>query len=73
MALPGGAVGITWTAFIAAPDGVWMETVVVTVDDGQEGPLTNRVDVTTKEGATGKAIAIVNAHKVYLPLVLRNP
>ena len=49
-----------------------METVVVTVEKGYHGPLINLVEVTTQEGATGRAIVIVNAHKVYLPLVLRN-
>jgi hypothetical protein len=46
-----------------------METVVVTVENGYAGPLTNLVEVTTEEGATGRAIAIVNANKIYLPLV----
>jgi uncharacterized repeat protein (TIGR01451 family) len=72
LVLPGGMVGITWTAEITAPDGVWMETVVATVEDGYAGPLINRVEVTTEEGSTGKAIVIVKAYKVYLPLVLRS-
>jgi uncharacterized repeat protein (TIGR01451 family) len=71
VALPDGTVGITWTAFITAPDGVWTGTIVVTVDEGHDGPLTNRVEVTTEEGAAGDAVYIVNARKVYLPLVLR--
>jgi hypothetical protein len=33
--------------------------------------LINQVEVTTKEGVTGQARAIVNARKVYLPLVVR--
>ena len=49
-----------------------METVVVTVAKGYEGPLTNLVEVTTEQGATDRAIAIANAYKVYLPLLLRN-
>lgn len=72
LVMPGGTVGITWTAVITAPSDVWMETVVVTVQEGYEGPLINLVEVTTKEGAAGKAIVIVNAYKTYLPLVLRN-
>ncbi len=69
--LPGGAVGITWTALIPASGGIWDETVIVTVAEGHNGPLLNVVKVTTEEGAVGKAIAIVNAHEIYLPLVLR--
>jgi uncharacterized repeat protein (TIGR01451 family) len=69
--LPDGRVVITWTTLITAPDGVWTGTIVVTVDEGHDGPLTNRVQVTTEEGAAGKTVSIVNAHKVYLPLVLR--
>ncbi len=49
--LAGGVV--TWTPTIAAPGGVWMETIVVTVEAGYAGLLTNVVEVTTREGATG--------------------
>ena len=70
--LPDGRVAVNWTAVITAPGGLWTGTVVVTVDEDQEGPLTNLVEVTSDEGATSKAIAIVNGHKVYLPLVMRN-
>jgi uncharacterized repeat protein (TIGR01451 family) len=70
--LPNGRTAIVWTAVITAPGGLWTGMIVVTVDEGQQGPLTNQVEVTTEEGAAGKAIAIVNARKVYLPLVLRN-
>jgi uncharacterized repeat protein (TIGR01451 family) len=48
--LPGGI--ITWTAIPIAPGGVWTETVVVTVDVGYAGPLTNVVRARTDEGAT---------------------
>jgi uncharacterized repeat protein (TIGR01451 family) len=44
---------ITWTPTITAPGGVWAETVVVTVEMGYGGPLTNVVQVTTEEGPTG--------------------
>jgi len=44
---------ITWTPIIIAPDGVWTETVVVTVEVGCAGPLTNVVQVMTEEGAAG--------------------
>jgi uncharacterized repeat protein (TIGR01451 family) len=73
--LPGGMVGITWTAPITAPGGMWMETVFVTVEMDYVGPLTNVVKVTTEEGATGvytETSAAVILHPVYLPVVLRN-
>lgn len=69
--LPGGASGITWTANITAPGGVWAETVVVTVAQDYGGALINRVGVTTEEGARGEALVIVNARRIFLPLVLR--
>ena len=70
--LPDGRVAVTWTAVITAPGSVWMGTILVTADEGPEAPLVNSVEVTTKEGATGKAVVIVNAYKIYLPLVIRN-
>jgi uncharacterized repeat protein (TIGR01451 family) len=48
---PGGV--LTWTKTITAPGGVWEESVVITVETGYAGPLTNVVQVTTEEGATG--------------------
>ena len=48
-----------------------MGTIVVTVDEGCAGTLINQVEVTTKERAMGKARAVVNARKIYLPPVLR--
>ena len=48
---PGGL--RTWTATISAPGGIWTETIVVTVEAGYTGPLTNVVQVATEEGATG--------------------
>jgi hypothetical protein len=69
--LPDGRVAVTWTPVITAPGGTWVGTIRVTVDEDAEGPLLNLVHVTTKEGVTGQARAIVNARKVYLPLVTR--
>jgi uncharacterized repeat protein (TIGR01451 family) len=68
---PGGQ--ITWTPTITAPGGVWMETVVVTVEMDYVGPLTNVVQVTTEEGAAGEDSVTVSAiyRQIYLPLVLR--
>jgi uncharacterized repeat protein (TIGR01451 family) len=68
--LPGGATGITWTVTLA-PTSVWVGTVVVTVEDGYEGGLTNQVEVTTQEGVAGAAFVIANPCQIYLPLILR--
>lgn len=63
---------LTWTPTITAPGGVWTQQVVVTVQTGYSGTLINVVEVTTDEGATGRASATVcaNVCKTYLPLVL---
>lgn len=72
--LPDGMVGITWTASITAPGSVWMETVVVTVEMGYSGLLTNVVEVTTEESATGiyTETVVARQRSIYLPLFLRN-
>lgn len=49
--IPGGI--ITWTPAITAPGGVWTQQVSVTIVLGYAGRLTNLVQVTTAEGATG--------------------
>jgi uncharacterized repeat protein (TIGR01451 family) len=69
---PGGT--LTWTPTIAASGGVWVQIVVVTVDAGYSGVLTNTVQVTTEEGATGDAIETctsIGDYYIHLPLVLR--
>jgi uncharacterized repeat protein (TIGR01451 family) len=48
---PGGV--LTWTPTITAPGGVWTQAVVVTAETGYAGPLTNVVQATSEEGATG--------------------
>jgi uncharacterized repeat protein (TIGR01451 family) len=64
---------LTWTPpAIAAPGGDWTLSFVVTVEAGYTGPFVNTVQVTTEEGASGVAIAITNAKKVYLPVVTKN-
>jgi uncharacterized repeat protein (TIGR01451 family) len=77
--IPGGTTllpgeQVVWTALIPAPDGVWTGTVVVTVAEDYAGPLVNRVQVTTDEGATGVYVATSTVIKdsIYLPLVVRN-
>jgi uncharacterized repeat protein (TIGR01451 family) len=71
--LPDGREAVIWTPVITAPDGIWMGTILVTVDRDYVGPLANLVEVTTEEGAAGVYIetAIV-LRPVYLPLVLKN-
>ena len=69
---PGGV--HTWTPVITAPTGVWTQQIVVTVEVGYAGLLTNVVKATTLEGATGiytrTCIALVLL-KVYMPLIAR--
>jgi uncharacterized repeat protein (TIGR01451 family) len=71
---PGGMMRIIWTAAITAPGGIWTETIVVTVAEDYEGPLTNLVEVTTEEGARGiytETVAVVTESTIYLPLIAR--
>jgi uncharacterized repeat protein (TIGR01451 family) len=70
--IPTGA--LIWTPTISAPGGVWTEQVIVTVEPGYTGSLTNNVRVTTEEGAVGTASSTVcvNHCFTYLPFVLRN-
>jgi uncharacterized repeat protein (TIGR01451 family) len=48
---PGGS--LVWTPVPLLPGEEWTETVVVTVEMGYVGPLTNVVQVSSEEGATG--------------------
>ena len=61
-----------WTALIK-PGGAWTHTLVVTVTEGYTGLLTNQVQVTTAEGASGTAriTTCANLCSAALPLVLR--
>ena len=49
---PGGA--LTWSPVITAPGGVWTQTVVVTVEMGYTGTLTNVVQVSDRRGRDGR-------------------
>jgi hypothetical protein len=70
--LPDGREAVVWTDVITAPGGLWMGTIVVTVDEGYAGPLTNLVEVTTEEGVTGgDSVTVVASRRLYLPLVVR--
>jgi uncharacterized repeat protein (TIGR01451 family) len=54
---PGGT--LTWTPPLLAPGDTWAETVVVTVEMGYTGPLTNVVRAATEEGVAGMSTATV--------------
>ena len=72
--LPGGEVGITWTAVITPSGGVWETMLVVTIEETYTGLLTNVVEVTTIAGVTGTASCttiVEGACTIYLPLVVR--
>jgi hypothetical protein len=64
---------LVWASqVIPAPGGVWAETVVVTVEVGYIGPLTNLVQVTTEEGATGVYTETsASGYEICLPLIMR--
>jgi uncharacterized repeat protein (TIGR01451 family) len=49
---PGGT--RRWRPTIAAGGGVWTQDLVVNVERGYSGPLSNLVEVTTAEGASGE-------------------
>jgi uncharacterized repeat protein (TIGR01451 family) len=66
---------LTWTPTLTAPHGIWTETVVVTVETGYVGLLTNVVEVTTQEEARGVYTEVSSAvaqYPFYLPLALRD-
>jgi uncharacterized repeat protein (TIGR01451 family) len=64
---------LTWTQTITAPGGIWAQQVVVTVETGYTGSLTNKVQVTTEEGAMGTAGVTVCANYCtsHFPLILK--
>ncbi len=63
---------LTWTPTITASGGVWVGQVVVTVTPGYSGTLTNKVEVTTEEGAMSSAsVTVCVGSCVYLPIVLK--
>jgi uncharacterized repeat protein (TIGR01451 family) len=65
---------LTWTPLVICPGAPWTQTVVVTVEMGYAGPLTNEVEVATREGAAGEAsvMVYVEARRIYLPVVFKN-
>jgi len=62
-----------WTETITAPGGVWTEQFTVTAKIGYSGTLTNVVQVTTDQGATGiyTKTATVVGYSIYLPVILK--
>ncbi len=54
---------LTWTPPQILPGDTWTETVVVTVEMGYVGLLTNVVQVTTGEGATGAYTSTVTVEE----------
>jgi uncharacterized repeat protein (TIGR01451 family) len=65
---------LTWTPIITAFGDIWTQQTVVTVETGFTGSLTNKVQVTTEEGAIGVASATVCANSciTYLPTIIKN-
>jgi len=64
----------TWTGVTITPNDVWTQQVIVTVETGYSGILTNVVQVATDEGATGvytETSTSAGDYYIYLPLVLR--
>jgi uncharacterized repeat protein (TIGR01451 family) len=64
---------LTWMPVITVPGGVWEQTAVVTVEMGYTETLTNVVQVTADEGATGTYTRTVTATHfyIYLPVIMR--
>lgn len=62
-----------WTPTVAAPGGVWTEQFTVTAKIGYSGTLTNVVQVTTDQGATGvyTKTSTVFGYSIYLPVILK--
>jgi uncharacterized repeat protein (TIGR01451 family) len=52
---------LTWTAFLPAPGGAWMQAVAVRVDPGYAGPLTNTLQVVSPEAGSASAAGVVAA------------
>ncbi len=42
---------LTWTALLRAPGGVWTHTFVITAETGYDGPIVNRVEARSADGA----------------------
>jgi uncharacterized repeat protein (TIGR01451 family) len=64
----------TWPAVIPAPNGVWVQQIIVTAEMGYSGTLTNVVWATTDQGAMGvyTKTSTVVGYRIYLPVILKN-
>jgi uncharacterized repeat protein (TIGR01451 family) len=63
---------LTWPPVTLGPADSWSDTLVVTIELGYVGVLTNRVGVTTREGAAGEAGVVTCVGLcIYLPFVFR--
>jgi len=70
--LPDGRLAVTWTDVITKHGGVWLGTILVTVDERHVGSVTNLVEVTTEEGVVGEdRVAVIAGSPVFLPIVMR--
>jgi uncharacterized repeat protein (TIGR01451 family) len=63
---------LTWTPTIPAPDGVWTQTVVVTVEMDYEGVVTNVIQVTSAEGPRGAYTRTTTVEKAVAGLQVVN-
>jgi uncharacterized repeat protein (TIGR01451 family) len=66
---------IVWTPPAIAPSNMWTQTVIVDIEAGYLGFLTNIVEVRTAEGPFDTTSLTVSTAKrvVYMPLVIRAP
>ncbi|MCJ7741045.1 DUF11 domain-containing protein, partial [Candidatus Microgenomates bacterium] len=70
---------LNWSLTDLTPNDVWIKTVVVTAEMGYVGPLTNVVQVTTLEGATGIVAVTTQVvepprprYRLNLPIVMQD-
>jgi hypothetical protein len=66
---------LEWAPIYLTPDDVWTETVVVTVEPGHLGSVTNVVYAMAGDGglSAARCIVAIEQYDVYLPTVVRNP
>ncbi len=63
---------LTWSPTLTAPGGVWIQQVVITVEEGYVGPLVNAIQVSSEEGARGIYTHTLNMGRgYYLPVIFK--
>lgn len=69
-----GEIITSWTGQGIDPgvENTWIETLVVTVEAGYNGFLTNTVIVTSDEGEQGGFSLVIGCYAVYMPVIVRN-